>query len=106
MLLNWWPALRGAGAWVTYVAPEMREIHVRLSLSLQNLNALGTIFGGSLYAACDPWFVMILLRQLGPDYIVWDKAASIEFKKPGRGTLTACFAIDPAEVAEIRSEEH
>ncbi len=102
VLLNCWPALRGAGMRVTYVAPGMREIHVNLSLTLRTLNAMGTIFGGSIYAACDPWFSIMLLRQLGPGYIVWDKAASIQFKKPGRGTLSGCFAIDPAEVVEIK----
>jgi protein-S-isoprenylcysteine O-methyltransferase Ste14/acyl-coenzyme A thioesterase PaaI-like protein len=100
-LLNCWPALRGSGMRVTYVAPGMREIHVNLSLTLRTLNALGTIFGGSIFAACDPWFSIMLLRQLGPGYIVWDKAASIQFKKPGRGKLFGRFAIDPAEVGEI-----
>ncbi len=101
VLLNCWPALRGAGMRVTYVAPGIREIHVNLSLTLRTFNALGTIFGGSIYAACDPWFSIMLLRQLGPGYIVWDKAASIQFKKPGRGRLSGCFAIDPAEAGEI-----
>lgn len=101
VLLNCWPALRGAGMRVTHVSPGMREICVNLSLTLHTFNAMGTIFGGSIYAACDPWFSIMLLRQLGPGYIVWDKAASIQFKKPGRGKLSGCFAIDPAEVGEI-----
>src|SRR5262249_10202804 len=99
-LLNWWPALRGVGMRVTYVAPEMLEIHVSLSPTFRTLNAMGTIFGGSIYAACDPWYTIMLMQQLGPGYIVWDKAASIQFKKPGRSTLSGGFSIDPAEVRE------
>ena len=102
MLFNCWPAIRGTGIRVTYVAPEMLEIHVSLSLTFHTLNPMGTIFGGSIYAACDPWYTTILMRQLGPGYVVWDKAASIQFKKPGRSTLSGRFSIDSAEVMEIR----
>jgi hypothetical protein len=101
-MMNQWPALRGNGTRITYIAPGLTEVHVKVSLSWRTFNAVGTIFGGSLYATCDPYFMIILMRQLGPDYIVWDKAASIHFKRPGRGTLRACFSIDPQEVAEIR----
>ncbi len=69
-----------------------------------NRNIVGSHFGGSLYAMCDPWFMLILMRTLGPDYIVWDKAASIQFLQPGRGTVTATFHISPERVAEIRQQ--
>ncbi|HSW13428.1 MAG TPA: DUF4442 domain-containing protein [Solimonas sp.] len=62
----------------------------------------GTHFGGSLYAMCDPFYVLMLVPQLGPDYLVWDKAASIDFIKPGRGAVTAVFEWDAAEIDEIR----
>ena len=39
---------------------------------------------------------------LGRDYIVWDKAASIQYKRPGRSTLYAEFIISPEEIAEVR----
>ena len=87
---------------MTYAAPDLGEIHIKLPLNLGTFNAVGTIFGGSIYAACDPWYMIILMRQLGPDYIVSDTSASIHFRKPGRGTLTARFCIEPEEVAEIK----
>jgi acyl-coenzyme A thioesterase PaaI-like protein len=73
-----------------------------MKLTAFNQNVFGTHFGGSLYAMCDPWFALILLRTLGPEYIVWDKAASIQFLKPGRGQVSATFHIPPEKVAEIR----
>lgn len=100
--LNHYPVFRGVGVWLTYIGPGFSEVHVKLPLGWRTFNAVGTIFGGSMYAACDPWFMLILMRRLGPQYVVWDKAATITFKKPGRTTLTARFHIPPEEVAEIK----
>lgn len=99
---NLWPCYRGTGARVTFIAGDWREVRVRLPLSWRTRNYVGTIFGGSLYAAVDPFYMIMLMKILGPGYVVWDKAASIRFRKPGRGTLTAAFRIDEAELAEIR----
>ncbi|HEX9009986.1 MAG TPA: DUF4442 domain-containing protein, partial [Holophagaceae bacterium] len=63
---------------------------------------VGTIFGGSLYASVDPFFMIMLMKNLGPAYVVWDKAATVRFRRPGRGALTATFRLDAAELAEIR----
>ena len=69
-----------------------------------NRNYVGTHFGGSLYSMCDPWFMVMLIEHLGPDYIVWDKAATIRFKKPGRGTVKATFHLPKERIAEIRAQ--
>src|SRR5512134_904932 len=81
---------------------DWREVHVRLPLNWRTRNYVGTIFGGSLYGAVDPHYMIMLIKILGPDYVVWDKAATIRFKKPGCGTLFARFAISEEEIAEIR----
>lgn len=101
-IYNFYPAYRGTGAWVTYIDDHWKEIRVRLPLSWRTRNVVGTIFGGSLYASVDPFFMIILIQRLGPDYVVWDKAASIRFKRPGRETLYARFTIDETELNEIR----
>lgn len=99
---NLFPAWRGTGARVMYIAADYREIRVRLPLSWRTRNIVGTIFGGSLYGAADPMYMIMLMKLLGPGYLVWDKAASIRFRKPGRSTLHAIFRIDDAEVQAIR----
>ncbi len=105
-LLRWgfnlWPCYWGTGARVTFIASDWREVHVRLPLSWRTRNYVGTIFGGSLYAAVDPFYMIMLMKNLGPGFVVWDKAASIRFRKPGRGTLTAILRLEEAEPAEIR----
>ena len=99
---NFFPAYRGTGAWVTYIAGDFLEIRVRLPLSWRTRNLVGTIFGGSLYGSVDPIYMIMLIRLLGREFIVWDKAAEIRFRKPGRSTLFATFTIDESELNAIR----
>ena len=99
---NLFPAYRGTGARVTYIASDFREARVRLPLNWRTRNYVGTIFGGSLYGAVDPLYMILLIKILGPDYVVWDKAATIRFVKPGRGTLYATFTIEEERIQEIR----
>ncbi len=99
---NLFPAFRGTGGRVRLVSADFREIAVELPLNWRTRNYVGTIFGGSLYAAVDPFYMIMLMQTLGPEYVVWDKAASIRFRKPGRSTLTARFLLPEAETDEIR----
>lgn len=107
-LLRWrfnlFPAYRGTGGRVCYIAGDFREIEVELPLSWRTRNYVGTIFGGSMYGAIDPIYMIMLIRCLGSGYIVWDKAATIRFLKPGKSTLRARFLLDDAELEAIRSE--
>jgi acyl-coenzyme A thioesterase PaaI-like protein len=101
---NHFPAYRGTGGRVTYIADDFREIRIRLPLNWRTRNYVGTIFGGSMYGAVDPVYMLMLIRILGPEYTVWDKAASIRFRKPGRSTLYARFMLDQEELDTIRAE--
>jgi hypothetical protein len=95
------PAYRGTGGRVAYIADDFREVRVRLPLSWRTRNYVGTIYGGSLYGAVDGVYMVMLIRILGPEYTVWDKAATIRFRKPGRSALYARFVIDEEEIATI-----
>jgi acyl-coenzyme A thioesterase PaaI-like protein len=101
--INLYPPFLGMNIRVVYTAPDFSMIRVQSKLARRNLNAVGTHFGGTLYAMCDPFFMLILMHALGDEYIVWDKAAYIQFLRPGRGTVTATFHIPPERVAEIRA---
>jgi len=94
---------RGTGGRPRYIAADWSEVRLDLPLSRRTRNYVGTIFGGSIYAAADPIYMIMLIRRLGKDYVVWDKAASIQFKKPGRETLHARFLVTDEELAGIRS---
>lgn len=100
--LGWWPPYLGAGIGVRRVEGEPPAYETRLRLRRWNANYFGTHYGGSLYSMCDPFFVLALAEALGPGYAVWDKAATIRFRRPGRGTVSARFAIAAERVEEIR----
>ena len=102
--INVYPPFLGAGIRVRHRESDEHTIKVQMKLTKLNLNAVGTHFGGSLYAMCDPFFMLIMMQNLGKDYIVWDKTASIQFVKPGRGMVTAMFHIPPETIESIRSQ--
>jgi hypothetical protein len=101
---NLFPAYRGTGGRVTYIRRDWSEVRIAVPLSWRTRNYVGTIYGGSLYGAVDPVYMLMLMKSLGPAYVVWDKAATIRFRRPGRSRLTATFLLSPDVVAGIREE--
>ena len=103
-LVNLWPPFLGAGIRIKRIAPDMRAIDVEMKLRFWNANYVGTHFGGSLFAMTDPFYMLMLMANLGPDYIVWDKAATIRYKKPGKGTMRAEFRLAEQQIEDIREK--
>jgi len=104
VLMNWYPMYFGTGGKILFWAGDSSEVHLRIRLSLWTYNAVGTIFGGSLFAAADPFYMLMLLRSLGPAYVVWDKTAHIRFKKPGKVKLYARLVVTPNDLQNIRQQ--
>jgi hypothetical protein len=102
--VNFWPPFLGAGIRVKYIEPDMKAIDVEMKLRWWNANYVGTHFGGSLFAMTDAFYMLMLMANLGPDYIVWDKAASIRYRKPGKGTVRAEFRLTDAQIDDIREK--
>jgi acyl-coenzyme A thioesterase PaaI-like protein len=101
--INAYPPYAGARIEATWIAPDASEIRVRMPLEESNANLVGTHFGGSLYAMVDPHLMILLMERLGPDHLVWDRRAAIDFLKPGRGTVRATIRLTDAEVDAIRA---
>ena len=102
-ILNVYPPYLGSGVWIDRISADWREVDVSMKLRWYNRNAMKTHFGGSLYSMVDPHLMLMLLQILGKGYIVWDKAASINFLKPGRGRVSAHLQITDAMLAEIHA---
>jgi acyl-coenzyme A thioesterase PaaI-like protein len=102
-VLNMWPPFWGTGISIKKISPDYRSIEVIMKLTWYNKNYMGVHFGGSLFSMTDPFPMLMLVRNLGDNYIVWDKAACIEFKKPGRGTVYANFSFSEAQIQSIRT---
>jgi hypothetical protein len=102
--VNLWPPFLGAGIRVKRIAADMKAIDVEMKLRWWNANYVGTHFGGSLFAMTDAFYMLMLMANLGRDYIVWDKAASIRYRKPGRGTVRAEFRLTDTQLDDIREK--
>ena len=102
--VNFWPPFLGAGIRVKHISPDMKSIDVEMKLRWWNANYVGTHFGGSLFAMTDAFYMLMLMANLGPEYIVWDKAASIRYRKPGRSTMRAEFRVNDAQLDDIRAK--
>ncbi len=100
-IMNLWPPFLASGISVTRVSEDYREAEVVLKQHWYNVNYVGVHFGGSLFAMTDACYMVMLIRVMGKDYYVWDRRASIDYLKPGRGTVTARFKIDDAALATI-----
>ena len=100
--INLWPPFLGAGIRVTRIAADFGEVTVALRMGLFNRNYVGTHFGGSLFSMTDPFFMLMMMHRLGRDYVVWDRAATIDFLHPAKGTVTARFVLDAAMVDAVR----
>ncbi len=104
IMMNLYPPLLGAGVSLTKINEDYTKISIRLKFTWYNRNYVGTQFGGSLYSMTDPFYMLMFMNNLGSDYIVWDKAAHIEFKKPGKSTVYADFTITPELIQTVREK--
>ena len=102
--INLWPPFLGAGIRVQHIAPDMKAVDVEMKLRWWNASYVGTHFGGSLFAMTDAFYMLMVVANLGDDYIVWDKAASIRYRKPGRSAVRAEFRLSEAQLDDIREK--
>ena len=103
-IINSWPPFLGAAIKVAEIADDWRTIRVEMRLRWYNRNYVKSHFGGSLFAMTDPFYMLLLLRNLGRDFVVWDLEAQIHYLRPGRGRVSALFGIDEQRLAEIRGK--
>ena len=101
LLINLYPPYWGTGITVRSISRDYREICVQMKMRWYNRNYVKTHFGGSLYSMTDPFFMLMLIHILGKEFVVWDKAAHIDFIKADRGTVTARFLIKEERIDEI-----
>ncbi|WP_342778888.1 DUF4442 domain-containing protein [Marihabitans asiaticum] len=101
--MNLWPPFRFAGIRVREISPDWRRARVELLRRASNRNFVGTQFGGSMFAMTDPFWMILVMQNLGRDYVVWDKAGEIEFVRPGRTALHAEFVVTEELLEDLRA---
>jgi acyl-coenzyme A thioesterase PaaI-like protein len=101
--LNRYAPYKGAGIEVEHIDFKNYYIRVKMPLTSKNRNIVGVHFGGSLYSMVDPFYMLLLMHHLGNKYIVWDKAASIQFLSPGRSTVYADIRLSADEIQTVKN---
>lgn len=98
------PMYRRSTGRIIYVSEDILNVRIRIRLTYKNSNYVGSIFGGSLFSATDPIYMVQLINILGNDYVVWDKETTIRFKKPAKESVYAEFSFTPEEIATIKDD--
>jgi len=101
-LMNFYPPYIGAGIKIKHISKDFLRAEIEMKLRWWNQNLVGTHFGGSLMAMSDPFYMLLILQNLGREYIVWDKATTIKFKRPGKGKVTCVFEVTEAFISQIK----
>ncbi|WP_336127648.1 DUF4442 domain-containing protein [Mesoflavibacter sp. CH_XMU1422-2] len=101
---NWSPMYRRTTAKIISVSDNLHYVKIKMSLNWKNRNYAGSIFGGSMLAATDPIYMIQLIQILGNDYVVWDKAVTARYKRPGKGTIYGEFIFDKNEILDLKSQ--
>lgn len=102
LTFNFFPAYRRTGGRVCFASDDWKEVHIKLTHNWKTRNYVGSIFGGSIYGALDPIYMVQLINILGLDYVVWDKSAQIKFLKPIKTTVYARFLLSDFLLKDIK----
>jgi acyl-coenzyme A thioesterase PaaI-like protein len=103
-IMNWWPPFWGMRIHIEHIGDDWKTLRMRMKLSLRNKNYVGSHFGGGLFAMTDPFYMLMFMNLLGREYLVWDRAAKIEFVAPGRSTVYAHFQVTDEMLADVRTK--
>ncbi|CDZ78374.1 hypothetical protein BN59_02684 [Legionella massiliensis] len=103
-LIRFWPPFWGAGISVREFNKDYSRITVQLKMRFWNKNYVGSHYGGSLYSMTDPFYMLMLMKALGREYIVWDKFGTIRYKKPAHGKVFAEFELSSEQVKMIKQQ--
>lgn len=100
---NTMPCFAGSGGRIDRISDDLKEVVVTVPLNEKTRNVVGTIYGGSMYAASDALYLILLWYQLGPEYFLLDRSSKVEYKRPGVGDVSARCLISDKELLEIKA---
>lgn len=101
--VEWFPPWWTLGITVVENRDNWRHVRIRLPLGYFTRNLGGQMFGGSQASLADP-IAAIACAHIFPEYSVWTRALTIDFRVIGNSDLELRFDFDPAQEAHIRAE--
>ena len=100
-VLNIFPPLLFNRIVLKEISDDFMQMRVVIKRALFNINFHKTIFGGSIFSACDPYFPTMyyhIFTNKGRKLIIWLKSAEIQYLKPADSTLKLHFKITKDEI--------
>ena len=110
-LLNLYPPFLFNRIHILAIRNGYRYCKVRVARSILTRNTNGTTFGGTIFAAVDPFYSVMLWQifaRKGIRVQTWLHSASIRYLKPAATELLLEFSLDDEQVerAERELREH
>jgi hypothetical protein len=107
--LRLYPPMLFQRIWIKRFHKGFSGVDVKIGKSIINTNFNGSIFGGTIYGATDPFYAVLfdqLLQRRGFKVRVWLKSASIQYLKPGRSHLYFTIVITDEMLEEASAALH
>lgn len=105
--MNVYPPLLLNRIMLKEISKDFMMMKVVIKRSILNINLYKTIFGGSIFSACDPFFPIMyyhIFARKKRKLIVWVKSAEISYLKPAEGSLELTFNINQEEINHAKDE--
>ncbi|MEB0260760.1 MULTISPECIES: DUF4442 domain-containing protein [unclassified Mucilaginibacter] len=80
-----------------------KGVRVKVFKSLFNKNYNGSIFGGTIFAAADPFYPVLfdrILKAPGSRFRIWSKSSRIDFLKPALSSLSFHIILTDADIEQ------
>jgi len=101
--LEWFPPWWTLGIRMLENRDHWRHVRIRLPLGFFTRNLGGQMFGGAQANLADP-IAAIACAHRFPEYSVWTRSMTIDFRAIGDSDLELRFDFDPALETRIRQE--
>lgn len=105
-VMRFYPPLFFQRIWVQRFGKDFKSVEVKINKSFLNINYHGSIFGGSIFSATDPFHAILfdqILKHKGFKVRVWLKSGEIKYLKPGRSALYFKIHISDADLSEAET---
>ena len=106
-LLKWamrlYPPFLFQGIWTQKFDTDFKGARVKIFNCLVNRNYNGSIFGGTIFSAADPFYVILfdqILKRKGYKTQLWLKQANIDYVKPGTSNLYFSIHLTEENISE------
>lgn len=103
-LMRLYPPMFFQRIWVKKIDKDFRGIDVKINRSLFTTNLGSATFGGTIFAATDPFYALLIgqiMQHKGFKITVWLKSADIQYLKPARKDLHYTIKIDDEMIKEV-----